>query len=685
MNESRMLRWVVAGLLGGAWAPGLAQATDTGGRRVFEAAYFAPYAPSNALQIVQRVPGFQLDEGDTEVRGFGQAAGNVVINGQRPSSKGETLDAILERIPARRVARVEVGPGDLFASEYSGKPQVVNLVLTSATGLAGTAVATARRAFTGEIFPEGSLSALTRRGNSTFNASIEYDRDQNPEEGTDTITRLPSGEFVEFRQKLNDYDDPNGFVSGSWAYDAGANRTAHLNGRYFIDRYTLTQFNGVRPSVGPERDDRLFQNSDLDEFEVGSDVTRPFVGGGLKLLGLVRRRDRFAEDVQLNRNAATGLTTGGFAQTLDDTRDESVARLVWNRSGWAGWNLETGVEGSLNKLTSDVGFFSIDSVGARTRIDLPVDQATVKEYRGEAFVNAGRALGPALRLDAGLTYEASNLKVSGDATAERSLEFWKPKATLDWRPGGWHFQLTAARTVAQLQFEDFISVAELSNDRINGGNANLVPQRAWEALLTAEHKLLGDGLVKLELGYNDISLVQDRIPTPEGFDAPGNLGDGTEKIARATVDVPLSRFGIKGGRLKTYLSYVDTAVQDPYTLRGRRFSWNSPFYVEVEFRQDLAKYAWGFTLERGTPSTVFRRNELDKNENGGPYATLFGEYRPDAKTTVTLGLDNALDTTSERRRTFFTPDRGNPNPSLFEERIRNRHVIPYLTLKRNFG
>jgi hypothetical protein len=685
MGKSRMVKWLAAALLCGAAMPAWAQATDTGGRRVYEAAFFAPYAPSNAFQIVQRVPGFQLDEGDTEVRGFSQAAGNVVINGQRPSSKGETLDTVLERIPASRVQRVEVGPGDLFASEYSGKPQVVNLVLTSATGIAGSAVATARRAFTGEIFPEGSLSALTKRGNSTFNASIEFDNDQTPDEGTDLITRLPNGEFVELRRKRNEYDDPNGYVSGSWAYDAGANRTAHLNGRYFIDRFRLTQFNEVMPAVGPERDDRLFQDTDLDEFEIGGDVTRPFAGGGLKLLGLVRRRDRMSEDVQLNRIAATGVTTGGGAQTIDDSRDETVARMVWNRSGWGGWNLETGVEGALNKLRSNSGFFSIDASGARTRIDLPVDQATVKEYRGELFINGGRAITPTLRMDLGLTYEASELTVSGDATAERNLQFFKPKASFDWRPGEWHLQFSVARTVAQLVFEDFISVAELSNDRINGGNANIVPQRAWETLLTAERKILGDGLVKFELGYNAISLVQDRIPTPEGFDAPGNLGDGQEYIARATIDVPLAGFGIKGGRLKTYVSYVDNSVEDPYTLRDRRFSGDSLLYGEIEFRQDLGRYAWGFTLERSTPSTFFRRNELDKNENGGPYATLFGEYRPDAKTTVTIGLDNALDTTGERRRTFFTPDRSNPNPNLFEERIRNRHVIPYITLKRNFG
>jgi hypothetical protein len=683
MSRLLVICRLVTSLLCGAAIPVHAQTISDTGRRIYEADFFATYAPSNALQIIERVPGFQLDEGDTEVRGFGQAAGNVVINGQRPSSKSDTLDVILARIPASRVARVEVGPGDLFGSEFIGKPQIVNLILTDAGGFAGAATLTARREFDGEILPQGALSALVKRGASTFNASLDFDNDATSEEGTDTLSQLPSAQLTEFRRKKNEIDEPNGTVSASWEHDAGPNRTAHLNGRYFINRFALTQSNAVSPSAGVERNDRLTQRYDRDEFEIGGDVTRPLAGGGLKLLAVATRRDRLNKDVSLLR--VQGSTTGGFAQTLDDASDETVVRLLWNRSGWNGWNVEAGAESALNKLTSNVDLVSFDASGLETRIDLPVDQATVKEHRGEAFFNAGRAITPNLRMDLGLTYEASRLTVRGDAQARRSLSFWKPKASFDWQPGDWHLQLSIARTVAQLQFEDFISVAELTNERVNGGNANLVPQRAWETLLTADRKILGDGLVRLEFGYNSISLVQDRIPTPEGFDAPGNLGDGESWIARATVDVPLSTLGIRGGRLNTYVSIVDTSVEDPYTLRRRAFSGNSLWFASTEFRQDLGRFAWGFFLERGSASTFFRRNELDRNRNGGIYATAFAEYRPDASTTVTIGLDNALDTGATRRRTFFSPDRRSREPSSVEFRERNRHIIPYVTLKRNFG
>ncbi len=664
--------------------PVQAQAAAANGRQVYQRSFFDTYAPSTALQIVERVPGFQLEESDTEVRGFGQAASNVVINGQRPSSKSDTIETILQRIPASQVARVEVGSGDLFGAEFSGKPQVLNLVLAQGAGLSGTLEGTVRREFTGKLLPEGTASALLRRGRSTFNASAGFENDFTSEEGFDRVTALPGGALVEFRDKINRIEEPEGFVSASWAHDAGANRTAHLNFRAEVERFHLTQFNDVFPAAGPIRDDRLFQRYFTREFELGGDVTRPFAGGGLKLIALATRRHRENDDLSLNRVGSA--VTGGFAQTLRDDRDETVLRLVWNRANLGGWSVETGAEGVLNKLTSDVDLFSLGAGGVRTSIDLPIDQAVVKEFRGEAFVNAGRPLSPALRVDLGLTYEASRLTVSGDAQEQRTLRFLKPKATLDWRPGGgWHAQLNVQRTVAQLQFEDFISVAELSNDRVNGGNADLQPQRAWEVLATVERPILGDGLAKLEAGYNLVSLVQDRVPTPEGFDAPGNLGDGRTLILRATIDAPLARLGITGGRLSLYGSYVDTSVQDPYTLRDRPYSGNSRFLFETSFRQDLGRFAYGVTLSGNSGSTFYRRNELDHPFSRIPYVTAFAEYRATPATTLTFGLDNATDAPAFRERTFFTPDRRTEDPSLFELRRRNRHVVPYLTVKHSFG
>jgi hypothetical protein len=673
----------VALLLGGGGATA-AQAPGADGRTVYEAAYFAQFSPSNALQMVERVPGFTLQVGDQDVRGFGQAAGNVVINGQRPSSKSDTLSTILARIPASRVARVEVGPGDLFGSEFAGKPQVVNVVTTAAGGLAGTLNGTLRRTYTGRVEPDVTVSALLRRGKSSFNASAGYQAFPTTEEGFDRITALPDGRLIEFREKVNRISDRTAFVSGAWEHNGGDYRTAHLNFRVSKQWFDLRQTNDVFPATGPIRDDLLTQDYDRRNYEVGGDVTRPLWGGGVKLIGLATRRQRRDVDTSLNRVGSQ--VTGGFVQDIDNLRDERVLRLVWNRSNLGGWSVETGAEGVLNKLDSDVDFYRLNAGGGQTRIDLPVDQAVVKEYRGEAFVNAGRPLSKTLRLDLGLTYEGSRLTVSGDAEAERVLKFFKPKASLDYRDkSGWHAQLSIARTVAQLNFDDFISTAELTNDRVNGGNADLVPQRAWEILATLEQPILGDGVVKVQAGYNRISLVQDRIPTPEGFDAPGNLGNGRMLILKSTIDAPLTKLGIKGGRLTVNSSLIDTSVEDPYTLRKRQFSGFNLYSGDASFRQDLGKWAYGATFYVNAPTFFFRRDEIDRPFSDNPYVTAFVEYRPSAKTTIRFSLDNAIDRAAFRSRTFFSPDRRTAFPDEFELRHRNKHVIPAIGVKHSFG
>ena len=57
-------------------------ASDTGNRIVtYQPDYFAEFQVSTALDMVFHVPGFNLNTGDDDVRGFAGAAGNVIIDG----------------------------------------------------------------------------------------------------------------------------------------------------------------------------------------------------------------------------------------------------------------------------------------------------------------------------------------------------------------------------------------------------------------------------------------------------------------------------------------------------------------------------------------------------------------------------------------------------------------------------
>ena len=104
------------------------------GQTVYPAAFFAPYNPVNASDMVARVPGFELKDGD-ERRGFA-SAGNLLINGERPSSKTAASE-LLKRIPASNVTRIELLSGSSAGLDVRGQSQLVNVVVTQTAAKGG--------------------------------------------------------------------------------------------------------------------------------------------------------------------------------------------------------------------------------------------------------------------------------------------------------------------------------------------------------------------------------------------------------------------------------------------------------------------------------------------------------------------------------------------------------------------
>ena len=667
-------------------APGQSPSRTT----AYPAAFFAAFAPATALDIVRRVPGFSVEQTDGQVRGFGGAAGNVVFNGARPSSKSDRLETILARIPASRVLRVEIGPGDLYGSDYSGKAQVLNVILTAGGGIDGNVTLKAGRIHTGRVTPNAEASVLIRRGASSINLAANTQRFDTVEEGFDRIVAVPGGNRLEFREKVNTIRENNPFVSASWGMEVATDQAAHLNARYAPGNFKLGQTNRVTPASGPVRDDRLLQDYDNTGYELGGDVTRPLAGGAIKLVALANRRDRDTFDNNLNRvpdQTMGSQTVGGFEQLTESRYDEAVGRLSWSRANLLGLSFELGGELAYNRLENATRLFLLGNAGQRTQIDLPIDEAVVDELRTETYVNLGKQLSPALRLDGALAFETSKLTVSGDASEQRSLSFLKPSLTLDWKPGGgWHAQVIARREVAQLDFFDFISNAELANGRVNGGNAELQPQRSWEARATIEHPLLGTGQAKLELGYDRVSLLQDRVLTDDLFDAPGNLGTGTRAFARLSLDAPLDKLGLKHFQLRSAATVQQTRVRDP--LSGTRRGWSGfwpKWQWNVELRRDDGPLSFGAEIQDRARFSFFRTDEIDTNFNDQPFLTAFAEYRPDPKTTLRLDFDNVLETAGQRRRLFFDPNRSAPSPVADEFRDRNSHVAVTFSVRRGFG
>ena len=534
--------------------------------------------------------------------------------------------------------------------------------------------------------PDLSASVQAKRGHNSVNLSAGSGRYLGYESGYDRVTDEPGLLLLEYRRKVTRYIDRNPFVSVALASEPSDDRAVRLNARYGFDRFGLHQDNRVSPSDDAVRDDIYGSGNVGRAFELGGDISRPLAKGAIKLVGLATRKTRDGTDDYARRSLGGAQMLGGFRQRSLSAQDERVARLSWSRKKLLGFTAEVGGEVAVNRLDSNLNLFSVAPGGAETQIALPIDQARVSERRAEAFATLGRPLTKRLRLDLAAKNEWSVLKVRGDAQADRTLRFLKPSATLDWQArGGWHAQLSAQRTVAQLDFFDFISSAELNTDRVSGGNADLEPQRAWEWRGSVEHTLLGDGKARLELGLNRIDRLQDRILTPSGFDAPGNLGTGRQQFVAASLDAPLGKLW-RGLRVKADGRVQQTQVVDPLTGQIRDFSgFYPPWNWNLEMRRDHKAFAYGLTVSDRAAFRFFRFDEIERQANRRPFALGFVEYRPDGRTTTTLDVQNLLFTPSVSERALFGSTRASSDVQLNEYRERNDRLRMTLTLKRTLG
>ena len=169
----------------------------TPGAQAFDPDYFIQFAPRNALDMVERIPGFTISGGNNQgQRGLGQATQNVIVNGDRLSSKSESVQDQLRRIPASDVLRIEIVDGN--ATGIPGLTgQVANVIYTS-SGASGQfrwttgfrPHNTEARLFRGEASLSGSSGALD------YTVSLTNDNDRFGADGPIIISD-GSGDLIE--------------------------------------------------------------------------------------------------------------------------------------------------------------------------------------------------------------------------------------------------------------------------------------------------------------------------------------------------------------------------------------------------------------------------------------------------------------------------------------------------------
>lgn len=553
---------------------------------VFQPDFFAEARPNTALDMVERVPGFDLDDGDGG-RGFEGAVGNALINGARPASKSDSGSNALNRVQAAQVERIELVRGGAPGIDMQGYPVVVNVILK-------TTNSSEHILQTDAVLFEGSgqnvygfrYQYTSRAGEKVWSLVVADGIGTSDSNGPGrNVIRNGAGDIIADEAYINDQ-----FGGGTAARLNYA--SPFLGGK--IDattRYGVSDFQGFDLFTSPtSRRYEAFINESND-FEMGVTYTRPLRAGLSLETRLIHEQSSF-------ENAAT------FDETMDGVSEpqvdfvsegdasESIVRglLRWEKS--PNLTFEFGGEVAYNMLDTVQAL----SVGG-TPVPLPSASVKVEETRGELFGKSTWRIAPKLSLDGGLRLERSTISQSGGADSERTFEFLKPRLQLTWTP--WadnQFRARFEREIGQLDFGDFAASADLSDEEVLGGNVNLSPEERWISEVTYERRFWGEGVISIGYRHDEITNAIDRIPLEDGLSAVGNIGDGTLDQLSVNVVVPLARLGISGGKISFRNDWNHTEVTDPTTGRIRSVSGLRPSQPNFTFTQDIPSWKINYRL-----------------------------------------------------------------------------------------
>jgi outer membrane receptor protein involved in Fe transport len=647
----------------------------------FPAAFFTALNAANAYDMVGKIPGFTLDTG-ASVRGFEGAAGNVLIDGRRPSSKSDSIDQILTRIPASQVERIDVIRGGAPGIDMQGKTVLANVIRKKTSGRHGlVAVADGFVSQDQRNAPSLRLEAQGGRNGHAWEVSVRggfgVDSGSAPGPG---LRIGPQGEILNRYQILARGGGWQSVSAGSYELPLAGGQF-RLNGRFFTNNYVNQETDVFSLPAGQLNRDH-FTDEEVDT-ELGGRFSRVFGERlSMELVALHTTKDENLGDIfTQNPGPEDRFRLHRFST-------ETIGRgvLKWRQTDRL--SFEAGGEAADNTLDSKTHFAEDGAP-----IVLPAANAQVDEKRWEVFTKAVWRPTGKWTVEAAVRQEGSKIDAGGDVRLGKSLSFTKPRIAVSWAPAAaWQVRLRYEREVGQLNFDDFVAKSSLNTSTVTAGNPDLNPEQAWVSEAAIEHEFWGAGSIVVTGRHYKLTDVIDRAPIflPSGdfFDAPANIGNGTKDELTVELTLPLDKAGLNGAQLKGSWTQRWSRVTDPTTHTSREISNLKPTEWQIHFNQPLPRWNanWGIDTSGNVPwrQTVYRADVIE-DVKAKSYVTPFVEWKP--RPDIQLHFEIQAITGSgihDVRRQFAGP-RDRAGLAFTDDRTSEFHQVYYFRVRKYFG
>ena len=163
----------------------------TNGRLVMNVENSSISAGNNALEVLKRAPGVEVDK-DDNISLMGQQGVNVTIDGRQTYMTGEQLATFLKSTDGSQIKSIELSSTRSAKDDAEGSAGVINIVMKKnrLEGFNGSFIASGAR---GEKYKGNtSLSVNYKKNNSTFFSNYSYN-DNNYNENIRITRLIPSG------------------------------------------------------------------------------------------------------------------------------------------------------------------------------------------------------------------------------------------------------------------------------------------------------------------------------------------------------------------------------------------------------------------------------------------------------------------------------------------------------------
>ena len=588
---------------------------------IYDQAYFRQYNITNAADAIKRIPGVEnlssgnnsYEPGDNNKRrGFGSSGTQILINGERQSSKSNNIIKTLERINAGSLIRIEVIRGTEAGLDVRSDGVIVNIIVDGNLSKdSGTWSAALGYLTSGSSNWRGIGSWSTKIKKTDIVLGFERIGDLNSRKYNEfTVDQEQSLLYYRLRETI-EYQSSN---------RVNIDLNSKINDKSTIRINTLLWFNGkenapqIQEYFSPsDTNNEAFykkinwdRREDNDGWEFGGDWEHQInKNHSLKLRVVLTEENEDQNDISFLDDTENSYNNS--TETNIRKENERIIRLSFNKLIGKNSSLEYGLESAYNKLNRIFNLRFFDSNSIETNAGLINTSGLVEEDRYEGFLSYNLPLSEKIRAELALNYEWSEISQSGDVNLSREFKYWKPRIDIKWDyKKNRQIRFNIERNVGQINFDNFISSYDQFEETIRAGNPDLRPETSWKFKLEHEWRLPNDGgVITLKGSAREIDGPVDRLPI-DGYAGIGNLGSGERTKATIDGSIRINKF-LQGGvfRFSGYLQ--SSEVIDPVTNIKRDFSWYKRWQTMIGLRQDVpgGKYSWGLTYRSQSQFNIY--------------------------------------------------------------------------------